>query len=269
MRSPRRPPRQCAPPGGPRRHRRTRATPGPGGLNLLRQALGRHLHEQLESTDLAACLDDHYHALLLRYPGPDTLLEAVAELREGIAAAPLALAGQSIGVRLRALIIIPLTLFSPGVAAPLQNMVLRAQTHMGRPSLGGFVIKAPSEHRTGPLAHQPGDALTLISLAQMACAQAQQSGGDRLVIYQPSAPGPEDVFHEQRIDRLIAQALTEATPGHGFRLFYQPLAVVSPQGRHCLQVLLRLAEEDGALIPSWASCRSRSVAGAPSRSTAG
>ncbi len=33
-------------------------------------------------------------------------------------------------------------MFSPGVAAPLQNMVLRAQTYMGRPALGGFVIKA-------------------------------------------------------------------------------------------------------------------------------
>ncbi len=41
---------------------------------------------------------------------------------------------------------IPPTLFSPGfspsVAAPLQNILLRAQIHMGRPALGGFVIKA-------------------------------------------------------------------------------------------------------------------------------
>ncbi len=43
----------------------------------------------------------------------------------------------------RALIIILPTLFSPSVAAPLQNMVLRTQTHMGRPALGGFVINAP------------------------------------------------------------------------------------------------------------------------------
>ncbi len=41
-----------------------------------------------------------------------------------------------------ALIIIPPTLFSFSVAAPLQNMVLRPQTHMGWPALGGFVIKA-------------------------------------------------------------------------------------------------------------------------------
>ncbi len=41
-----------------------------------------------------------------------------------------------------ALIIISPTLFSPGVAAHFKNMVLRAQTHMGRPALGGFVIKA-------------------------------------------------------------------------------------------------------------------------------
>jgi EAL domain-containing protein (putative c-di-GMP-specific phosphodiesterase class I)/GGDEF domain-containing protein len=180
---------------------------GPGGLDLLRQALGLRLREQLEPTDLAACLDDHYHALLLRRPGPDTLLEAVTRLRETLAVTPLTLAGQSIGVRL---------------------------------SIG-----------LGLLRTSPGDALTLISWAQMACAAAQQSGGDRLVIYQPSAPGPEDVFHEQRLDQLIAQALIGSTPGQGFRLFYQPLAAVGPQGRHCLQVLLRLAEEDGTLIPSW------------------
>ncbi len=36
--------------------------------------------------------------------------------------------------------LIPLTLFSPGVSAPFQNMGLRAQTHMGQPALGGFVI---------------------------------------------------------------------------------------------------------------------------------
>ncbi len=41
-----------------------------------------------------------------------------------------------------ALIIIPPTLFSPGVAIPLYNIVLRPQTHMGRLALGGFVIKA-------------------------------------------------------------------------------------------------------------------------------
>ncbi len=41
-----------------------------------------------------------------------------------------------------ALIIIPPTLFSPGVADPFQNMVLRAQTHIDLPALGGFVIKA-------------------------------------------------------------------------------------------------------------------------------
>ncbi len=45
-------------------------------------------------------------------------------------------------MRAQALIIIPLTLFSPGVAAPLQNMVLRAQTHIVRQVFSGFVIQA-------------------------------------------------------------------------------------------------------------------------------
>ncbi len=50
-----------------------------------------------------------------------------------------------------ALIIIQSTLFSPGGAALLQNMVLHTQTHMGQPALGGFMIKAslrnPSNNR--------------------------------------------------------------------------------------------------------------------------
>ncbi len=52
---------------------------------------------------------------------------------------------------MRALIIIPPTLFSPGVAVTLQNIVLRAQTHMGRPALGGFVIKAVDALRLSTL----------------------------------------------------------------------------------------------------------------------
>ncbi len=47
------------------------------------------------------------------------------------------------------MIIIPPTLFSPCVAAPLQNMVLHAQPHMGRPALGGFVIKAEMAIKVG------------------------------------------------------------------------------------------------------------------------
>ncbi len=41
----------------------------------------------------------------------------------------------------QALIIILPSLFSPGAAAPLRNMALCAQIHMGRPTLGRFVIK--------------------------------------------------------------------------------------------------------------------------------
>ncbi len=51
-------------------------------------------------------------------------------------------------VAAEALIIIPPTLFSPGVADPLQNMVLRQKTPMDRPALGGFVIKAAADIST-------------------------------------------------------------------------------------------------------------------------
>ncbi|WP_295456214.1 EAL domain-containing protein [uncultured Thiodictyon sp.] len=91
----------------------------------------------------------------------------------------------------------------------------------------------------------------LISRAEKACAEAQRGGGDRIADYQPSNPGPGDILHEQRIDKLIELALADSTPDHGFRLFYQPLVAVGPQVRHCLEVLLRLTEPDGSLVPSW------------------
>jgi len=43
----------------------------------------------------------------------------------------------------RALIIIPPASFRPEVAGPLQNMALRAQTHIDGPVLGGFMSRPP------------------------------------------------------------------------------------------------------------------------------
>ncbi len=71
--------------------------------------------------------------------------------------------GDLILCALLALIIIPPTLFSHGVAAPLQNMVLRAQTHMGRPALGGFVTKA---HRANSAASRARDRNRHVRCAQ-------------------------------------------------------------------------------------------------------
>ena len=45
--------------------------------------------------------------------------------------------------RAGALIINPPTSFSPEASDPMQNMALRANTHIGRAVLGGFMIKAP------------------------------------------------------------------------------------------------------------------------------
>lgn len=117
--------------------------------------------------------------------------------------------------------------------------------------MGGQSIRVTLSIGVGLVRANPGDALTLISRAEKACAAAQRAGGDRMVVYQPSTPGPEDISHSQRIDTLIELALTDSTPDHGFRLYYQPLVAVGPAGRHCLEVLLRLTEPDGSLIPSW------------------
>ena len=47
-----------------------------------------------------------------------------------------------VAMLVRALIIDPPTPFSPEASDPLQNMALRANTHIDRAVLGGFMIKA-------------------------------------------------------------------------------------------------------------------------------
>ncbi len=179
---------------------------GPGGLDLVRNRLGRRILELLTPDDLATCLDDHYHALLLRRPEPEDLRQTAETLCRAVAAVPLMVAEQSV----------PVTL-----------------------SIGLGLVRGA-----------PGDALTLLSRAEQACAAAQRKGGNRVAVYQPTDDGPESVFHQQRIDALIAAALATPRPDQGFRLFYQPLVPVGAQGRRCLEVQLRLSEEDGTLMPA-------------------
>ncbi len=89
------------------------------------------------------------------------------------------------------------------------------------------------------------DAITMISRAEKACAAAMAAGGNRVSAPRPFVPGPEDTAYEQRIATLIDQALA----GDGFRLFYQPMVAVQPQGLQCVEVMLRLADRDSELIP--------------------
>ncbi len=114
---------------------------------------------------LRAYLEDRFD-LARRQGGPGRALRFLIAIFQKIAASSFAAVRRTLKRRLLmltlheallrdkdldiagALIIISPTLFSPDVAAPLQNMVLRAQTHMGRPAFGEFVIKA---HR-GPRA---------------------------------------------------------------------------------------------------------------------
>ena len=179
---------------------------GPGSIDLLRNRLGLRLLKLLTPDDLAACLDDHYHALLIRRAEPEALRQVATELCAAMANPPFKIAEQSVSVTL---------------------------------SIGlGFVRAAG------------GDALTLISRAEQACAEAQRCGGNRLAIYHPNAVGVGDQLHERRIDGLIARALGKPPVGQGFRLFFQPLLAVGTRPRRCQEVILRLTEENGALLPA-------------------
>ncbi len=88
------------------------------------------------------------------------------------------------------------------------------------------------------------DALTIISRAEKACAAAMAAGGNRVIAARPPTADIQDRAREQRLAELIDQALN----GPGFRLYYQPLVAVQPQGHQFIEVMLRLADRDGELI---------------------
>jgi diguanylate cyclase (GGDEF)-like protein len=126
---------------------------------------------------------------------------------------------------------------------------LRATVAAARLALGGRAIQPTLSIGIGLFHPAAGDAITALSRAEKACAEAQAAGGDRVVIYQPSTPGPGDAHHERRIAELIDRALGGTEGGGGFRLFYQPLVGIQASGRHMMEVHLRLTERDAELVP--------------------
>jgi diguanylate cyclase (GGDEF)-like protein len=126
---------------------------------------------------------------------------------------------------------------------------LRAAVAAAPLKIGGQSLTVSVSIGVGLFHPAAGDAITVISRAEKACAQAQGAGGDRVVMYRPFVPGPGDTLHEQRIGALIDRALTGAEMEGGFRLFYQPLVAVQSPSPQLMEVRLRLLERDAELIP--------------------
>lgn len=131
---------------------------------------------------------------------------------------------------------------------------LRAAVAAAPLKIGGQSLTVSVSIGVGLFHPAAGDAITVISRAEKACAQAQGAGGDRVVLYRPFVPGPGDTLHEQRIGALIDRALTGVDKGDvemdgGFRLFYQPLVAVQSPSPQLMEVRLRLLERDAELIP--------------------
>jgi len=102
----------------------------------------------------------------------------------------------------------------------------------------------------GLLSPDLGDAVALIARAGDACDRALAAGGGCLMADEPAATGQLDGAHEGHITALVARALAGADRTTGFRLFYQPMVAVQRHGLRYVEVMLRLAAGDDALIPA-------------------
>lgn len=116
-------------------------------------------------------------------------------------------------------------------------------------SVGGQTLEVTVS--VGIALFQPGvgDAVTAISQAEKACAEAQSAGGDRAVLYQPGVAVAGDQREIARIDKLIEQALAGDSGSGGFRLYFQPLATVRGSEPHLVEVGMRLLAGDFELVP--------------------
>lgn len=113
--------------------------------------------------------------------------------------------------------------------------------------VAGAAVTAGVSIGIGPFHPLPADAVALIARAEDACARALAAGGGWVLGDQPA------LSQVQETDQgaLVAQvegALRGPDRSNGFRLFFQPIVSVQRQGLHFVEVVLRLATAEGALI---------------------
>jgi diguanylate cyclase (GGDEF)-like protein len=89
------------------------------------------------------------------------------------------------------------------------------------------------------------DALTMVSRAEKACAEASEAGGDRVEIWRSVVPMETGALREQRLVSLIERSLQST----GFELFYQPILTLRRRHAERYESLLRLRAPGGEYIP--------------------
>ena len=87
----------------------------------------------------------------------------------------------------------------------------------------------------------------VISTADQGCRVAKRGGQDGLVVYERSA----DIFHQREVDLHLIERLSDPRGPQGLFLLMQPLlSVRHPHEALDFEVLLRMRDVDGALIPA-------------------
>jgi diguanylate cyclase (GGDEF)-like protein/PAS domain S-box-containing protein len=85
----------------------------------------------------------------------------------------------------------------------------------------------------------------VLSSADVACYAAKDSGRNRIHIYEPSDKVVSERYGQMHWTARISKALEEGR----FRLYQQPIVGVSNKERRHLEILLRMIDEDGKVIP--------------------
>ena len=85
----------------------------------------------------------------------------------------------------------------------------------------------------------------VMSHADIACYAAKDSGRNRIHVYEPSDEAVTERYGQMHWTARISKALEE----NRFQLYQQPIVEVSSHQRNHLEILLRMVDEDGDIIP--------------------
>jgi len=85
----------------------------------------------------------------------------------------------------------------------------------------------------------------VMSSADIACYAAKDSGRNRIHVYEPSDEAVTERYGQMHWTARISKALEEGR----FRLYQQPIVGVLDQNRNHLEMLLRMIDEEGNMVP--------------------
>ena len=85
----------------------------------------------------------------------------------------------------------------------------------------------------------------VLSSADVACYAAKDSGRNRVHVYEPSDEAVNERYGQMHWTARISKALEE----NRFQLYHQPIVRVSDHNRDHHEILLRMIDEDGNVIP--------------------